>query len=215
MEPVLGPILFMLNLATLKISAEEHGCFIRDADNLVRCLAIELEIKFGLRSTVVPVGEQFELVPPQASLCEHCAFDDDAHARRLPGDPRFLRDRLGRVDDAASDETRTSFVLACEDEDRIACCNVLTAIHRLLFAEGECVRTGIADLRFDCESHSPYLTPFFWVMHIARMSGLTSEAHLPPGWVILQDHACTKTGGMRGAYPTGAGQVEPISGGIY
>src|SRR6266545_527280 len=104
---------------SLKESAEERRCFIRDADDLVRCLTIEFEVELGLGSTVVPVGKKFELAPPQAPLRERGASDGDAHARRLPGDPAFPCDRFGRGDDAARDETRPAFVLAREDENRI------------------------------------------------------------------------------------------------
>src|SRR5205823_4154049 len=86
--------------SALKESAEERRCFVRNADNLVRCLAIEFEIELGLGSTVVPGGKKFELAPPQVPLCERGASDGDAHARRLPGDPAFLCDRFGRGDDA-------------------------------------------------------------------------------------------------------------------
>src|SRR5207244_8426294 len=113
--------------------------FIRDASDLVRCLAIELEIELGLGATVVPVGKKFQLAPPQASLRERSAFDRDAHARRLAGDPAFLWDRFRGGDDAARDETRPAFVLTGEDEDRIAFCDALAAIHRLLRAEDECL----------------------------------------------------------------------------
>src|SRR5207245_10248430 len=94
----LGHIVFMSKSAALKEPAEERRRFIRDADNLVRCLTIEFEIKLGLGSTVVPVGKKFELAPPQAPLCERGAPDGDAHARRLPGDPAFFCDRFGRGD---------------------------------------------------------------------------------------------------------------------
>src|SRR5438046_9971202 len=99
---------------------EERRRFVRDADNLVRGLAIEFEIELGLGSTVVPVGKKSELAPPQAPLCERGASDGDAHARRLPGDPAFFCDRFGRGDDAARDETWPAFVPVREDEGRIA-----------------------------------------------------------------------------------------------
>jgi len=89
----------------LKESAEEGGCFVRDAYNLVRCLTIEFEIELSLGSTVVPVGKRFELASPQVPLRKRGAFDGDAHARRLPRDPAFLWDRFGRGDNAARDET--------------------------------------------------------------------------------------------------------------
>ena len=51
------------HILSSKESAEECRRFIRNADDLVSCLAIEFEIEFGLGSTVVPVGKQLELAP--------------------------------------------------------------------------------------------------------------------------------------------------------
>ena len=129
-----------VEILSLKESAEERRRFIRDADDLVRCLTIEFEIEFGLGSTVVPVGKKFELASPQALPRERGTSDSDAHTWRLPGDPGFLCDRSGRGDDAARNETWAAFVLAREDEDRIAFGDVLTTIHRLLRAERERLR---------------------------------------------------------------------------
>src|SRR6267142_492353 len=143
----------------LKEPAEERRPFIRDADDLVRCLTIEFEIELGLGSTVVPVGKKSELASPQAPLCERGAADGDAHARRLPADPAFFCDRFGRGDNAARDETRPALVLAREDEDRIAFSDVLATIHRLLRAERESLRPRIANLGFDREHHAPHLAP--------------------------------------------------------
>ena len=145
--------------AALKELAEERRRFIRDADNLVRCLTIEFEIEFGLRSTIVPVGKKSQLAPPQAPLRERGASDGDAHARRLPGDPAFLCDRFGQSDHAARDETWPAFVLAREDEDRIAFGDVLATIHRLLRGEGERFRPRIANLGFDREHRTSHLAP--------------------------------------------------------
>src|ERR1700675_1245872 len=149
----------MSKSAALKEPAEERRRFIRDAANLVRCLTIEVEVELGLGSTVVPAGKKFELAPPQGPLCERGASDGDAHARRLPGDPAFFCDRFGRGDDAARDETWPAFVLAREDEDRIAFGDVLATIHRLLRAEREPLPPRIANLGFDREYHTPYLAP--------------------------------------------------------
>src|SRR5207245_6755107 len=148
----------MTKSAALKEPAEERRRFIRDADNRVRCLTIEFEIELGLGSTVVPVGKKLELAPPKAPLRERGASDGDAHARRLPGDPALLCDRFGRGDDPARDETRPAFVLAREDEDRIAFGDVLATIHRLLRAERERLRPRIANLGLDPEYHNtPHL----------------------------------------------------------
>src|SRR3981081_4061148 len=89
----LGHIVFMSKSAALKESAEERRRFIRDADNLVRCLTIEFEIELGPGLAVIPVGEMFELVPPQRPLRERGASDGDAHTRCLPGDAAPPRDR--------------------------------------------------------------------------------------------------------------------------
>src|SRR5438105_6237093 len=155
--------------AALKESAEERRRFIRDADNLIRCLTIEFEIELGLGSTVVPVGKKFEIAPPQAPLRERGASDGDTHARRLPGDPAFFCNRFGRGDDAARDETWPAFVLAREDEDRIAFGDVFATIHRLLRAERERRCPRIANLGFDREHHTPYLAPLTsMAVHRAR-----------------------------------------------
>src|SRR5207245_6658083 len=149
----------MTKSAALKEPAEKRRRFIRDADNLVRCLTIEFEIELGLGSTVVPVGKKLELAPPEAPLRERGASDGDAHARRLPGDPAFLCNRFGRGDDAARDETWPALVLAREDKDRIVFGDVLATIHRLLRAEPESFRPRIANFGFDCKHHAPHLEP--------------------------------------------------------
>jgi hypothetical protein len=145
--------------AALKESTEQRGRFIRDADNLVRGLTIEFEIELGLGSAVVPVGKKFERAPPQAPLRQRGAFDCDAHARRLPDDPAFLCDRFGRGDDAARDETWPAFVLAREDEDRIAFGDVLATIHRLLRPKRERFRLWIANLSFDRKRDAFHFAP--------------------------------------------------------
>jgi hypothetical protein len=167
----------MSKSVALKESAEERRRFIRDADNLVRCLTIEFEIELGLGSTVVPVGKKFELAPPQAPLRERGASNGNAHARRLPSDPAFLYDRFGRGDDTARDETWPAFVLAREDEDRIAFGDVLATIHCLLRAERERLRPRIANLGFDREYHTPHLAPLIpWP---SMGSGLTTPSSAP------------------------------------
>jgi hypothetical protein len=173
----LGHVVFMSKSAASEEPAEERRRFIRDAGNLVRCLTIEFEIELGLGSTVVPVGETSELAPSQAPLCERAASDGDAHPRRLSGDPAFFCDRFGRGDHAARDETRPAFVLAREDEDRIAFGDVLATIHRLLRAERESLRPRIANLDFDREHHAPYLTPLVLRARTNDFSRLY-EAHL-------------------------------------
>jgi hypothetical protein len=142
------------NNPSLEESAEERRRFIGNADNLVRCLTIEFEIEFGLGPAVVPIGKRFEVAPSQAPLRERSASDGDAHARRLPSDTTFLRDRLSRGDDSARDKTRPAFVFAREDENRIAFRDVFATIHRLLPAERERRRPRIVNLGFDREHHA-------------------------------------------------------------
>ena len=127
----------MSEIRRLKESAQECCRSIRDADDFVRCLAIEFEIEFGFGAIVVPVAKTFQLAAPEAPLGERSASDSYADPRRLPGDPAFLRDRFGRNDDAARNETWPAFVLAREDKDYIACGDVLPTVHRLLSGEHE------------------------------------------------------------------------------
>src|SRR5215471_5858323 len=122
---------------------EERRCFIGNTDDLIRCLTIEFKIKLSLGSAVVPIAKALELAPPEAPLGERGASYGDAHSRRLPGDPAFLRDGFGCRHDAARDETRPAFVFAREDEDRIALGDVLSTIHRFLRAERERPRRRI------------------------------------------------------------------------
>jgi len=141
--------MFMPKSAASKEPAKERSRFIRNADNLVRCLTIEFEIEFGLGSTVVPVGKRFELFPSQAPLGQRGASDGDAHPRRLPGDPAFFWDRFGRGNNAARYQTWPAFILAREDKDRIPFRNALATIHRLLRVERESRRPHVANLGFD------------------------------------------------------------------
>ena len=105
-------------LVALEEFAEERRRFIRDADDLVRCLTIEFEIELGPGLAVIPVGEMFELVPPQRPLRERGASDDEAQARCLPDDAALLCDRFGGSDNAARDEALPALVLAREHEKR-------------------------------------------------------------------------------------------------
>ena len=123
----------------LKESVEEGPRFIRDANDLIRRLAIELEIKFGLGLAVLPVGKRFELAATQALPGEGGTPDCDAHAWRLPRDAAFLGNRLDRGDDTLRDETWPAFILTGEDVYRIAWRDVFAGIHRLLCAERECL----------------------------------------------------------------------------
>src|SRR5262245_10637638 len=88
----------------LEESLEEGFRRVRDAHDLVRRLTIELEIELGSGLAVLPLGQAFELAPPQWALREPRAPDGDAHARRLPGDAALPGDRFGGGDHAAGDE---------------------------------------------------------------------------------------------------------------
>src|SRR5882757_1862863 len=146
-------------LVALEECAEERRRFIRDADDLVRCLTIEFEIELSPGLAVIPVGEMFELAPPQRPLRERGASDGDTHTRRLPDDAALLRDRFGGSDNAARDEALPALVLAREHKNRVAFGDMLTAIHRLLRRECERLRPRIANLGFDRERHaSPLLS---------------------------------------------------------
>jgi len=143
----------------LKESGQECCRFIRNANDFVCCLAIEFEIKFGFGETVVPVAKTFQLAAPEAPLGEGGASNSDADPRRLPGDSAFLRDRFGRSDDAARNETWPAFVLAREDKDYVAPGDMLPTIHRLLSGERERSRPWIDNRSFDRERHfCPALT---------------------------------------------------------
>src|SRR5215471_7580894 len=96
----------------LKESSEEPCCLIRDADNFVCCLAVELEIELGLGSIIVPVEKTLQLTAAEAPLSERSASNGDADPRPLPGHPTFFRDCFCRSDDAARNETWPAFVLA-------------------------------------------------------------------------------------------------------
>ena len=56
-------------------AVEEVRRRVREADDLVRRLAIELEVELGLGSTVVPFGKEFQLAPPEVSFGERGASD--------------------------------------------------------------------------------------------------------------------------------------------
>ena len=140
-------------LVKLEETIEKCRRFIRDADDFVRCLAIEFEIELGLRLAVIPVGKLFEFAPPQWLLRKSVAFDGDANAGRLTGDSAFLRDCLGGSDRATRDEASSALVLACEDEHSIVFGDLLAVIHRLLRGKYERFRPQIANLGFNGECH--------------------------------------------------------------
>ena len=141
------------NVVMLEEAIEKRRRFIRDADDFVRCLAIEFEIELGFRLSIIPIGKLFEFTPPQCPLRQSGAFDGDADAGRLTGDSAFPRDCLGGSDRATRDEASPALVLACQDEHRVAFGDMLAAIHRLLRGKHERFRPQIANLDFNCERH--------------------------------------------------------------
>src|SRR5882757_4188496 len=162
-------------LLALEEFAEERRRFIRDSDDLVRCLTIEFEIELGPGPAVIPVGEVFELALPQRLLRERGASDGEAQTRRLPGDAVLLRDRSGESDNAARDEASPALVLAREHENRVAFGDMPAAIHRLLRGERERLRPRIANLGFDRERHA---SPLPRQMSIAIIPGRPPDARL-------------------------------------
>ena len=138
---------------------QERCRLVRNAHDLVRCLAIEFEIELGRGVAVIPVGEKFEFAPPQRPRRKRGACDGNADTRRLPGDAALLRGRLGAGDNAAREKALPALVLARKHENRIAFGDVLAAIHRLLRGERERPRPRIANLGFDREPHT-FRIPF-------------------------------------------------------
>jgi hypothetical protein len=127
---------------------------IRNADNLVCCLPIEFEIELGLRPTIIPFAKRLQLAASQAAFRQRGPFDVDADARRLPENAGFLWDRFGGDDDASRNQTLSAFVLAREDEDRVASGDMLATVHRFLCFECQPLRLRITDLSFDRERHA-------------------------------------------------------------
>src|SRR4029453_17603873 len=163
-----------VEIRRLKESAEECCRFIRDAGNLVRCLAVEFEIKLGLGAAVVPIAKTLQHAPSEGPLRKRGTCDGDAHTRRLPGQPAFFHDRFSGGDDAACNETSPAFILACEDEDCIALGDALSTIHRLLRTEREGLRRRISNLGFDRERH-------FWPpLTNSRYSSQNAETFFSP-----------------------------------
>jgi hypothetical protein len=77
---------------------------IGDAYDLVRCLAIELEVQFGFGATVVPVGEGLEFGPTEATFRQTGSPNGDTDAWRLPGDAWLPWRWFSRGDNASSNQ---------------------------------------------------------------------------------------------------------------
>src|SRR5262249_43759117 len=129
-----------------------------DADDLVRRLAVELEVQFRFRPAVVPRLERPELAASEAALRKRRARDPDADSRGLAANAALSCDRFSAGDDSTRDQTTPAFVLAREHEDRVAFDDVFAAIHRLRRSERKRLRPGIPDFGFDREpSPRPFL----------------------------------------------------------
>jgi hypothetical protein len=85
---------------------------------LFGCLPIKLEIEFGPRATIIPVGEMLDLAAPQWSLRKRRSSDRDAHSR-LARDVPLLCDCFSVSDDTASNEALAALVLTREQEIRV------------------------------------------------------------------------------------------------
>src|SRR5688572_10871484 len=120
------------DVSPLEETVEQVGGFLRNTDDLVRGLPVELEVELGLGAAIVPLREGLQLLAPEGPLGEGRSPYGDADARRLPFDPHLPRRRPGRGDDAASDQALAALVLAREHVDRVAFCDKLAAVHRLL-----------------------------------------------------------------------------------
>jgi hypothetical protein len=137
----------------LKESPQEGCRFIRNADDLIRRLAIEFEIEFRLGAIVVPVAKLFQLAAPERPLGGRSAANTDADPRRLAGGPAFLRNCFGRSNYAAGNQASPAFVLTRKDKDQITLCDVLPTVHCLLSGEREGSRPRIGNRRLDRERH--------------------------------------------------------------
>jgi hypothetical protein len=146
----------------LKEFAEKHRRVSSDADELVRCLTIELEVELGCGLAVIPVCKWFEFGPTERPLRECNTPDGDTYTRCLSFDAGLLRDRFGGRDNATRDKTSSvvsAFVLARKHKYRVAFTDIFAAIHRLLRGEGKRQGPRIVNLGFDCECHVSYPAP--------------------------------------------------------
>src|SRR5215467_4963902 len=134
--------------------AEERHYFIRDADDLVRCLTIKLEIELGLRLAIVPVAECFEFTSPQRALRQGNAPGSDAHTRCLRLNAALLGYFFGGGDGTTRDQPMATLILAGKHKKRVTFGDMFTAIHGLLCDERERFRGLIADLGFYGERHA-------------------------------------------------------------
>jgi len=139
------------NVVMLEEAIEKRRRFIRDADDFIRCLAIEFEIELGFRLSIIPIGKLFEFTPPQCPLRQSGAFDGDADAGRLTGDSAFHRDRLGGSDRATRDEASPALVLVVKTNAVSPLAIRSPPKHRLLRGEHERLRPQIANLGPSCE----------------------------------------------------------------
>src|SRR5580692_3770648 len=137
----------------LEALAEKRRCCSGDADDFVGCLPIEFEIELSPRAAVIPIGESLQLATPHGALRQRSSFDGNAHARRLTSDAALLPYGVRASDHTARNEALAALVLAREYESRIACGDLLAAIHRLLGDECESPCPRIHNFCFDRIRH--------------------------------------------------------------
>ena len=68
---------------------------IRNSNDLVGCLAVELEVEFRTGLTIFPVGQMLDVPPAQRPHGKGIAPNHNADTRRLPDDAARPGDGLG------------------------------------------------------------------------------------------------------------------------
>src|SRR5690606_26131802 len=128
-------------------------CLISDANDLVRCLTIELEIEFCLRTTIIPVAKRLEFTAPKPSLRPPGALDKDAYPGSLSFNTLRPRESVRRRHDSFCGQAMTALVFACEHVNDVACRYAFTAVHRLLPGEGKYLYSRICYFYLDRIEH--------------------------------------------------------------
>src|SRR5689334_5121191 len=89
---------------------EERRRRVRNADDLVGCLAVEFEVELGLGPAILPVLEALELTAAKAPRRQGSATDGDTDPWRLPFEIGTYRDGLRGGHDTARDKPLPAFV---------------------------------------------------------------------------------------------------------
>ena len=152
----------------LEERSKKRGRILGDANDLVCCLPIELDIELGFGPTVAPGRKGLEFSPAARAAGQRGPPDNDAHSRGLPCDVVQLGHRRAGDNDATCHEALAPFVLAREHEHLIVNADRLAAIHRLLRGKGEYLLVRIDDLRLDRERHgAPRSVEHTWTVSLA------------------------------------------------